>query len=365
MSFTRYQRLDNLGEDRDTLNVDFQHHFAWEERQDLVWGGAYRYSESESRGSLKFSLHPANLNTHLGSLFFQDELALSPHRLYLTLGTKVEHGPYTKWNLMPSVRVAWTPNANQTIWAAVSHAVRSPSEVDTAGRLNFGGFSLPDGTRALAARVGNPHFDDEGLNAYELGYRISALRHVSLDLASYFSAYSTQRTAEPAAPFFEASPLPPHLVVPVTYQNLMHGESHGLEVAANWKVKDGWTLNPGYRFEQIHMHTSPASHDVVSVLEDEHSSSTHFAQLRSSLKLRSGLTWDASAYFVDRLAATSVPSYTKLDTQLTWEWKENVSLALVGQDLVKDHQVEFIDSTGSVRSTLVKRSAYLKLTWSF
>jgi hypothetical protein len=32
---------------------------------------------------------------------------------------------------------------------------------------------------------------------------------------------------------------------------------------------------------------------------------------------------------------------------------------------VKDRHLEFIDDTGSVRSTLIKRSAYAKFTWQF
>jgi len=40
-------------------------------------------------------------------------------------------------------------------------------------------------------------------------------------------------------------------------------------------------------------------------------------------------------------------------------------MSLVGQNLVKDRHLEFIDDTGSVRSTLIKRSAYAKFTWQF
>jgi hypothetical protein len=42
-----------------------------------------------------------------------------------------------------------------------------------------------------------------------------------------------------------------------------------------------------------------------------------------------------------------------------------VSLSLVGQNLLKDHHLEFIDSTAASRSTEIKRSAYVKITWQF
>jgi hypothetical protein len=75
--------------------------------------------------------------------------------------------------------------------------------------------------------------------------------------------------------------------------------------------------------------------------------------------------WDTSAYFVDRLTDPSEPSYARLDTQLSWGIGEGTSVSFVGQNLVKDLHEEFIDSTGSARTTLVRRSAYAKVTWRF
>jgi hypothetical protein len=40
-------------------------------------------------------------------------------------------------------------------------------------------------------------------------------------------------------------------------------------------------------------------------------------------------------------------------------------MTVVGQNLVRDRHLEFVDDTGSVGSSLVKRSAYAKLTWQF
>ena len=51
------------------------------------------------------------------------------------------------------------------------------------------------------------------------------------------------------APFFESQPAPAHIVLPTIYQNLMHGEAHGIEAFGNWNVLDRWTLSPGYAFQ--------------------------------------------------------------------------------------------------------------------
>ncbi len=365
VSFDRYQRADILQEDRNTFAIDFQHHFAWGSRQAIVWGGGYRFTDSSTHGSLTVSLTPPDLNMQTFSTFFQDEIALLPDKLYLTLGTKLEHDFYTGVDWMPSARVSWTPSARQMFWAAVSRADRTPSQTDTSVRANVGGFPGPGGVPVLLAFVGNPLVQNEELIAYELGYRVALSPRLSLDVAAYYSDYQHLETAEPGAPFFENTPSPPHLVQPFIFENLMHGEAHGLELAANWKVTERWMLSPGYAFEQVHLHLDATSHDTSSLRPEEGSSPVHSAQLRSHLNLSRGIGWDASLYFVDRLRSGAVPSYTRLDTGLTWRWTEQLSMSVVGQDLVRDRHLEFVDESGTVRSTLVKRSIYGKLTWQF
>jgi iron complex outermembrane receptor protein len=365
VTYDAYDREDQLREERKTLDVDFQHHFAWGERQDLVWGLDYRYSASHTDGDLFVSLNPADLNTQLFSGFVQDEIAVVPERFYFTVGTKLEHNYYSGFGVLPSARATYAASERQMLWAAVSRALRTPAATDTLIRLNVAGFTEPNGTPVLISVLGNRHFEDEQVIAYEFGYRATVLRDVSIDFAAYYNDYSDQQTTEPATPFFETTPLPPHLVLPSTYENLMSGEEHGLEVAANWKVTHRWTISPGYDFARIHMHTSPLSQDTETVPETVGSDPHTQAQLRSHVDLSTKLAWDTSAYFVDRLVFQNVPSYTRLDTGLSWRWKEGISLAVFGQNLLRDQHLEFIDSTGAKRSTLIKRSAYAKVTWRF
>jgi iron complex outermembrane receptor protein len=366
LSYDRYGRSDAIGETRGSFDADFQHHFAWHERQDVVWGLDYRYSASRSAGSFTASLNPASLNTQLFSAFIEDEIAVVPERLYLTVGTKLEHNYYTGFSAMPSGRVAWAPNKHQMFWAAVSHAVRTPATTDVSLRASLGAFPGPGGVPVLIRLFGNPHFKNEGLVASEIGYRTTVREQLSVDFAAYYNSYGDLQTVEASAPFFEAAPPPPHLVLPLRFGNLMHGETHGLEIAANWKATNRWTLSPGYAFERIHMHLAPTSQDAMgSVSSAEGSSPAHSAQLRSHVALPHGLSWDTAAYFVDRLAGLSVPSYTRIDTGLSWQFREKIGLSVAGQNLLRDHHEEFVDVTQTARTTLVKRSAYAKFTWQF
>ena len=55
------------------------------------------------------------------------------NRLYLTAGTKVEHNYYTGFGVMPSTpRRMAVQSAHQTVWAAVSRALRTPAALDVS-----------------------------------------------------------------------------------------------------------------------------------------------------------------------------------------------------------------------------------------
>jgi len=186
-----------------------------------------------------------------------------------------------------------------------------------------------------------------------------------VDLAAYYNEYDHQITTEPATPFFESTPLPAHLVLPSVMANLSDGETHGAEVAAKWNVTTKWTLTPSYDFERIHMHRRAPSQDTENGPDTEGSDPRQHARLRSHLEFPRGVSWDTSVSFTDRLLAQGVPSYTRLDTGLTWRWKEGVSLSAFGQALLRAQHLEFVDEAGATNATLIRRSWYAKLSWRF
>ena len=156
-----------------------------------------------------------------------------------------------------------------------------------------------------------------------------------------------------------------HLVAPQAFANNVHGETHGVEASASWRITDRWTLNPGYAFLTMHLHRDAASQDITTAPGTEGTIPSHQAQLRSHVDLPWKLQWNASASFVGRLAAQAVPSYTRLDTNLIWKPVEHFSIELVGQNLLKDRHWEFNDPAQTALSTLVKRSFYAQLTAKF
>ena len=364
-SYDEYGRTDVLDEKRHTFDVNFQHHFAAGRRHDFVWGGGYHVSKSESAGSLFVALIPNHQTFQRFNGFVQDEIAVVPGLLHVTIGTKLEHSQYTGFAFMPSLRVAVTPTASQTVWAAVSRAIRTPSVIDAASRINSGLIGTSGGLPIVLSVFGTSNTDNENSLSYEAGYRGSLTKKLTVDLTAFYNAYTDQQTSEPGAIVFESTPAPAHLLLPVTLANLSDGESHGFEAYATWKPIDRWTISPGYSFERIHIHTEPSSRDTTSASDAEGSTPVNSGQIRSHFAVSRNLSWDTSAYLVGRLIVPAISSFVRLDTGLSWQVKERFSISVFGQNLLQPNHAEFIDTNNSVGNSLVNRGGYAKLRWTF
>ncbi len=354
-------------ETRGTIDFDFNHHFVWGSRQDIVWGFGYRRTSDQDLGTVDQAFVPADTQLQLFSFFAQDTLILKPDRVLLTVGSKIENSYFTGTGLQPSVRLAWTPSNWMTLWSAVSRAERTPDRRDTQLVAALAAFPDPAGssTPVEAVLFGNPQFLPEHVLAYEAGLRAEPNRRLSVDVSTFFNRYDHLESLEQGQRVFQPVPFPARFVVPITFGNLLFGTTAGGEVSANLKLTGHWTISPGYAFLEMHLHTKASSADDSSVAEYQGSSPQHQAQLRSHMDLSHGLSWDANAYFVSARPSQGVASYTRVDTQLRWNFAERADLSLVGQNLLRDHHLESMDSLTLVNSSLIKRSAYAKFTWRF
>ena len=364
-SYDSYTRGD-VGDRRRTVSLDFRQHYIAGNRNEFVWGATYRYTSGKAENLVQAQVDQPSNDEMIFSFFVQDEIEAIPDRLYITLGSRFGNNTYSGFALMPTARAVYQFNQRRMAWAAVSHAVRSPAAIDTSLRFDEGTITEPDGTPAVIRAIGNPHVKDEGLVAYEAGYRMTVGKTLSVDLAAYYNDYDHQNSEEPGTPFFETTPAPPHLVLPIIEENLNYGETHGAEIAAKWKLTSRWTIDPSYDFERLHFHRAAGSQDLQTGPSTEGSTPRQQARLRSHVDVTRDVGWNLAAYFTDRLAAQDVPSYTRLDTNVIWRLRESLTVGIYGQNLLQDRHLEFDDPAGSsTRSTLVRRSAYAKLTWRF
>ena len=227
----------------DIVDFDFQHRFGLGERHDIVWGLGYRLVHDNVTGAVPISFDPPSRTTNLVTGFLQDDIALRPDRWILTLGAKLEHNDFSGFELQPNARLLWRPAESQTLWSAVSRAVRSPSRVDSDIH-EFAGV-IPGATPLPLLVDGSPDFRSEELVSYELGYR-SELRHdLSVDVALYYNHYDHLRSVA-LQPIDPAAPALRYVV-----SNGAEGETYGGTLAGTWRVAPNWRLRGSYTY--LHM----------------------------------------------------------------------------------------------------------------
>jgi iron complex outermembrane receptor protein len=352
-------------ENRDTVDLDFQHRFAFTDRQSVIWGLGYRFNGDRIDNSFMYSFDPTSQNDQLFSAFLQDEITLSPDEIRLILGSKFEHNDYSGFEIQPNARVLWTPHENHTFWASVSRAVRTPSRGDTDLEVNFL-FPIHDPRNPLPIPLimnarGNKDFLSEDVQAYELGYRMQATRWLSLDMALFYNAYNRLRTAESAGPVTVSPLLPNHVIIPLIGGNKMDGETYGFELSSETRFSSWWKIQAVYSFLQMQLHPDTNSTDFI--LESaEGESPNHRISLRSSMDIARNLELDCWFRYTDELSSLNIPSYYNVDLRIGWRPSQNVELSVGAQNIVNDHHPEF---RIRARPTEVERSVYAKITWRF
>jgi len=332
-----------LTDDLDTYDIDFQHHFLLGRRHDVVWGVGYRLVKDTVGNGAALAFLPARVQLQWFSGFAQDEVALIPDRLHLTLGTKVDHNDYTGVEVQPSGRVSWTPSRGGVLWGAVSRAVREPSRIDR---------DLFSPAQPPYLLEGGPSFVSEDLLAYELGYRAEVHQTVSVSVSTFHNSYDNIRSEAMANP-----PTP----LPIVITNGLQGTSYGVELTADYRVTDAWRLRAGYTEMRVHLEPKPGSTDTTGE-GGEAADPDRWLSLRSSLNLPAHLKLDADGRYVGGIADEQVPAYAELDLRLAWQPTARLEMSIVGQNLLHPEHVEF----GTLPSrNEIPRSVYGRVEWQF
>jgi iron complex outermembrane receptor protein len=357
----------SLVDDLDTYDVDFQYHFAWGARHKLSWGLGYRatHEMDEDLSLVRFS--PPVLDQTLYSAFLQDELRLAP-RVYLTVGSKLEHNDYTGYEVEPSARLQWNLRPQQLLWTAVSRAVRTPSRYDRDLMVPSGLINAPPPFQFPSTLLrGSADFSSETLLAYEAGYRAELGTRSSLSLSAFYNDYDRLRSTSATAT------TPTYIFpYPVYFQNNLVGETHGLEFSASYQLLQWWRLHAGYDLLQEHLHARPGQTDATGATNETADPQQQLA-LRSSMDLPRQLTLNAAVRWIDTLhindgptggpVVGTVPSYFELDARLGWRLSRQLELSLTGQNLLHAQHTEY--SFPSPAREQIERSVFGKLTWGF
>lgn len=334
----------------------------------ITWGLGYRHTEDKIQRSFEFSATPDSEGVSLYNAFVQGDLVLFPDLLRVTAGTKVEHNPYTGFEIQPSGRFALTPGPGHTIWGAVSRAVRTPSRVEentTLQGVTAPGTASNPGPLPFVFRLGGDgEFESEELIAYEIGHRWKLTPSFGLDTALFYNKYENLGTAESGAAFTEGSPFPTRLVLPVSFRNKMDGEAFGGEIVAKWRATRRLRLEAHYGLLKLFLHPDSDSTDTANE-QAEGASPQQQASLRGRYDLGNDWDFDANLRYVDELPALNIDAYVELDLRLAWSPWKGTEFSIVGRNLLDSAHQEFTPTFLLTDPSEVERSVYIKATTRF
>lgn len=323
--------------DLDTYDLDLQHAVA-RGRHQLVWGGGARVSRYDIAGTAALSFQPPSRTLKLYNFFLQDSYALA-ERASLTLGLKVEDGPYGGAEWSPSARLAWRPRESIGLWAAISRAARAATPFDRDVIERLGGVDF---------LVGGADFRPERVTAYEIGARFKPSADMFLTLSAYYNVYDDLRSIEVAPTGF----------LPLRWGNGMKGGVQGLEAWGEYRVKPWWRVSAGFTALEKDLKFKPGSSGILGVAQAGDDPRRQ-AFLRSSMDVSRRITLDADLRYVSQLPAPRTPSYVELGARLAFAVNDTVEVALIGRNLLQDRHPEY------PQGTEIPRAVSIGLQWRY
>lgn len=334
----RGDEVDGSGFKVDTYDFDVQHSFTLGERHQVVWGGGYRSSRYDIDGTATLSFAPARGELNLANLFVQDTVRITP-AVTAVFGVKIEDDPYVGPEVLPSARLSWTPRDGVMIWGAVSRAVRSPTPFDRDVVERVGGVDF---------LIGGAGFQPEKLTAFELGARLRASSRASLTLSAFYNDYDDLRSIEVAPAGF----------LPLRWGNQLQGETYGVEAWGDYQVADWWRLSGAVTYQDQAFRFKPGASKLVGVRQVA-TDPKYNASIKSSMRLGGQVSLDAALRYVSALPEPRIQAYAELNTRLAWDVTDRVQLSLVGENLLHDDHLEYVDGAR------IPRSLRLDLQWRF
>lgn len=340
-----YESL-TLDERRRTYDIEFRHNVQLGDRHNVVWGLGYRYSEDHVYPTISISTDPESDSQDLFSVFIQDEITLTDE-LKLTLGTKFEINDYTDEEIQPTARLAWTPTENQTLWAAVSRAVRTPNRAERDMILRFRPFTNTVELPGTGIIFGQDDFDSLEVLSYEVGYRASYGDNFLIDIAAFYNDYEKDR-------FFDTDltllPDVPFGTIPLVITNDLDFNTKGFEITADYRPINKWTIRAAYSY--------------LSTTQDFTTPEQQVA-LTNLFQLTDALQFDTTFRYVDELEDLDIDDYLTMDARLAYRPNESLEFSINGRNLLDDEQIEFVEIIANRIPTGLERSIYGQITWEF
>lgn len=328
-----------------TYDLDGQQRIRLNKHHEIIWGLGYRLMDHRVQNLELFRFDPGHEKLHLYNIFLQDRITMLQDRLNISLGCKLEHNSYTGFQFQPSARISMALSSNQSLWTAVSRAVRNPSRIDR----DFSLLATPE----LALLSGSDDFKSEEVLAYELGWRMQSQTQFSLSVTTFYNVYENLRSAEPGAP---------PLFVPITFANGVEGNSYGVEFSGTYQPASWWRLRGGYTFVEKDLSIKPTSNDLNGGRVESNDPAHQFL-VQSMMEIPGNIEVGVIGRYVDDLPEPRVASYWGLDATIAWRLYKFIEVSITAQNLLDNQHIEFIPSNPEARN--IQRSVYGKVACRF
>jgi iron complex outermembrane receptor protein len=321
-----------------TADVDFQYRYKYAAGSHILTGAGYRYVQDHVMNRTNIGLLPAYRAMPMYNAFIQNETQISKV-LRLTIGSKIQHNVFTGVEFQPSIRSTFSFGSTNTLWAAISEAVRTPSRLDVDYYL----FLPPDPT-IVSGDINN--FVSERLKAYEIGYRTQPISGLSISLATFYNEYRDVYSVE---------------TQPDKTLKIMNGseaETWGAEFSGFYQASSSWRIRGGFTYFDKSLRAKPGrDHDPSYLMNDV----KHQCLIQSMFNVTPNVEFDLVARYLDYIpasfATSRVPEYVTFDARLAYR-RKFIELAVIGQNLASERHSEF-------QSGLIQRSVYAKVTCRF
>jgi iron complex outermembrane receptor protein len=358
--YDRVNRLQsNQAEFRNTFDLDFVHHLTLGRSQDFIYGAGVRESPASLPEIIPtYVFSPDQRVDQLYTAYAQDTIPLVADKLSFTGGAKLLHSSFSGFDVEPSARLLWTPASNQTMWAAVTRAVRTPSDTEDTLQSTA---EVSTNPLVFSRTTGDGRFTSETLLGYEVGYRSLISKTVSVDIATFYNRYNHLLSLEPRTPYSEVDDGVPVLIYPYINGNGVQGTTKGFEITPKWKPRDWWRLEASYSWLLMDMHTVPSSHDTTTVNSLEGSSPRQQGRIQSYFDVSRNLELSATWRYVSALPYYAVPGYQTADARVGWRFVKHVEFAVTGQNLLQPHHFEYGGDPGPLVG--IKRNVFASLTF--
>ncbi|HCR85535.1 MAG TPA: hypothetical protein DIV86_02540 [Alphaproteobacteria bacterium] len=331
-----YQYRDSnpiIVQEQTTYNLDYQGNYDIK-KHSFTGGFGYRLVTDNLNNTRLISYSPESTSFSIYNAFIQDKIDLYNNKLFFTLGSKIEYNDYTGSNFQPNARLLYQISDKQSVWAAVSKAVRTPSR----GIDSFQAYAIEGQPYNDAFLIANKYQDTEKLNSYEIGYRADITKDIYIDTTAFYNKYEDLEAYE------TISGPSPYISIA---SNNGSADNFGVEAYVYAAINQKWDIRGGVTMLAVSHHIDPFSNDF-SVEQDEDRSPKYQFTITSYNKFTDKLSWSNSLYYSSNIAyydasfqRNVIDAYARVDSVLTYKVSRDLEFSLFGRNLTDDYHQEF------------------------